>query len=98
MARPWRSGSCARSAALGFEGEPEHGALLRLGFGDDPREGSDDDVEPRRDVVGASSGSSDSAAVSGWAAASSARWFGKYRYAVVREIDAASAASSTVGA
>ena len=42
--------------------------------------------------LGASSGSSDSAAVSGWAAASRARWFGKYRYAVVREIDAASAA------
>ena len=36
--------------------------------------------------------------VSEWAAISSARWFGKYRNAVVREIPASAAAWSTVGA
>ncbi len=46
----------------------------------------------------ASSPSIDRTPVSGCAAASSARWSGKYRYAVVREIDAAAATSGTVGA
>lgn len=47
--------------------------------------------------LGGSAGSKEVAVVSGWAAESRARWFGKYRYAVGRDTSAAAAACSTVG-
>ena len=37
---------------VGFEREPQHRALLRLGVDDHAREGVDDEIEPRRHVVG----------------------------------------------
>src|ERR1700680_4374630 len=64
------------------EREAQHGALSSFGVDD----GSDETPSGSRLV----------AAVSGWAATSSDRWFGKYRYAVVREMPALSATSSTV--